>query len=265
MPSKIVALWCWYHGGAFRGYQTQREGPTVQDTLQTAFRSAGLERNAVPAGRTDRGVHARMQVVSMRVPKDLALEPLGAQLNALLPERAVGIAAVREAPKGFHAQFGNAGKEYRYRLLLEDDPAWAENAWRVDVDVAKVSELLSLCVGSRDFTAFHDPASAVKQRTVLSTEVVKLGGRVDLRLRGLGFGKYMVRLLVGGAVGVARGEIAEDDFRKGLSHARRFEGQRAPAKGLTLWEVSYPKEIDPFSEVDRRAASGVPATPPFSS
>ena len=33
MSSRITALWCWYHGGPFRGYQSQTVGPTVEGEL----------------------------------------------------------------------------------------------------------------------------------------------------------------------------------------------------------------------------------------
>src|SRR5688572_6233230 len=131
-PSRIVAPWCWYHGGAFRGYQSQPVGPTVQDTLMAALREAGFSRNPVPSGRTDLGVHARMQVLGMRVVEDVAPEDVAERLNAVLPP-SVGIALSRPAPRKFHPQWQAQAKEYRYRLLLKDDPAWAPYAWRVDV------------------------------------------------------------------------------------------------------------------------------------
>src|SRR5687767_14936972 len=95
--SRLVALWCWYDGGAFRGYQSQPVGPTVQDTLMAALRASGLSRNPVPAGRTDLGVHARMQVGSMRIVENLPTSELAARINAHLP-RSVGVAVARDAP-----------------------------------------------------------------------------------------------------------------------------------------------------------------------
>jgi tRNA pseudouridine38-40 synthase len=257
MSSGITALWCWYHGGPFRGYQSQTEGPTVQGTLTAALREAGFERGGVVAGRTDLGVHARMQVVSFRVVEenprwDLKLPP------------GLGIAQVREAPARFHAQFKATGKEYRYRLLLEDDPQWSPYAWRVDVDPARVEAVLQHALGTHDFWAFHEKSSGRIPRTVLSVEVEQAGrGRVDLRLQGTGFGRYQVRYLVGGAVGVARGEIRESDYVAGIERAVEFAGAKAPAQGLILWEVFYPPAFDPFSPADRAASAGVPREPPF--
>jgi tRNA pseudouridine38-40 synthase len=263
MSSRITALWCWYHGGPFRGYQSQAQGPTIQGELVKAMRASGFDRGPVAAGRTDLGVHARMQVVSFRVDDAVGIEHLAALLNVRLPP-GVGIAAVTHAPLKFSAQWKAAGKEYRYRLLLQDDPAWIGCAWRVDVEPARVERLLQRAVGTRDFWAFHEKASPRLLRTLSKVEVVEsTPGRVDIRLTGSGFGRYQVRYLVGGAVAVARGELREEDFVAGLEQGIEFRGTKAPAQGLTLWEVFYPPAFDPFSAQLRAASAGVPREPPF--
>lgn len=262
MASRIVALWCWYHGGGFRGYQSQPQGPTVQDTVQAALRAAGLERNPVPSGRTDLGVHARMQVLSLRVVAGVPAEDVAARLNAKLP-KGVGIALGRDAAPHFNAAWSAIRKHYRYRLTLEDDAAWRHHAWRVDVDARKLRWLLERAVGTRDFFAFHDKSSAQKPRTLRSVEMVERDGRIDLHFVGDGFGRYMVRFLVGAAVGVARGEVRESDYLRALEAPVRFGAPKAPPQGLVLWEVEYPREVDPFTAEERRLAPGVPQEPPF--
>lgn len=263
MSSRITALWCWYHGGPFRGYQSQVEGPTVQGVLTAAMRAAGIERGSVVAGRTDLGVHARMQVVSVRLDDGMPISDLAARINAGLPA-GVGVAQAAEAPLHFSAQWKAEGKQYRYRLLLNDDSAWSPFAWRVDVDPTRVAQVLRHALGTHDFWAFHEKASPRINRTITKVEVVEPApGRVDLRLTGSGFGRYQVRYLVGSAVAVARGEVREEDFLAGIDRAVLFDGVKAPAQGLTLWEVLYPAAFDPFPLPARVASAGVPNGPPF--
>lgn len=267
-----IAGWLWYRGDRFRGFQRQVQGPTVQEALERALDEAGVGATPLPAGRTDRGVHARMQVVGVRLPEGLSAEELERRLRALLPAD-LGVCAIRRAPPGFHPQWRCAGKEYRYRFALGPPrPEWERFCWRVDLErrcqgsvVApeRVDELLRRCVGRRDFWAFHEKSSVRRERTLASAELVELGGGLfEARLSGEGFARYQVRYLVGSALAVAAGAVARSEFEAALDRAEPFAGLKAPGEGLVLWEVFYPRAVDPFSE-DRKAPPHLPAGPPF--
>jgi tRNA pseudouridine38-40 synthase len=231
----------------------------------TALRGAGFDRNPVSSSRTDLGVHARMQVLSLRVFDATPPEEVAGKVNALLPP-GVGLVCSRRAAAGFNAAWLSTGKHYRYRFLAADRPEWAPFAWRVEreVDFGKVNELLGRFVGTRDFAAFHDKGSSVKLRTIRSAQVVELGGGLfEARIEGDAFGRYMIRYLVGAIVDVLAGKIPLELLLAGLEEARPFVRGRAPAPALTLWEVEYPKAIDPFSAADRASAPLLPEGPPF--
>ncbi len=232
----IAAFWCWYRGARFAGFQAQTGLRTVQAELLRAFREAGLERNPVVAGRTDKGVSARMQVLSGRVRRGASLDEVMEKLNASLPGD-MGVHLVRSAKPKFHAAWSACSKEYRYRLT---EP----------VDEARLGEALALVPGTRDFRVFHFKTSQVRPRTVQSVDVIP-GEALTLRFIGEGFGRYMVRMLVGGACQVARGEISLDTFRAGLEQQQNFNCPKAPPEPLTLWSVNYPSELDPFTAADR--------------
>ncbi len=245
LPSrfKIVALWCWYRGAGFRGYQHQRGERTVQGELMRAFAEAGLVRNPVVAGRTDRGVSARMQVLSARIERDVPLETLASRLNASLPPD-LGVHLAREVASGFHAAWSASSKEYRYELT-------APKAG----DLTRLRDAAALVPGTRDFRVFHFKTSEVRPRTVGSIEVVPAGTGVTLRFLGDGFARHMVRMLVGGLTAVARGDVTQETFRAGLEEQRLFHCPTAPAEPLTLWSVGYPKELDPFTDAERAGFS----------
>jgi tRNA pseudouridine38-40 synthase len=260
--TSLVALWCWYHGGPFRGYQSQLEGPTVQDTLRTALQRAGFSRNPAACSRTDLGVHARMQVLSMRV---TGLEPrqdLVPRVNAQL-DGPLGVACLRAAPRKFHAAWSSTGKEYRYRLALGAVPGWEACSWRVDAAPDRVAALLPRLVGTRDFSAFHDAGSPVRPRTLRSATLHELAPALwEVRVRGDAFGRHMVRMLVGAVIDVATGARSEAELEAGLAVARRLRPTRAPAQGLLLWEVDYAPDADPFA-AERSTPPPLPEGPPF--
>jgi tRNA pseudouridine38-40 synthase len=269
------ALWIWYRGCHFRGFQRQPDGPTVQETLQEALRLAGVPYPVMPAGRTDRGVHARMQVLSVRLPPCFTSEMLAERLPRHLPPD-IGLCVARRPPEAFHSQWSAAGKEYRYRFQLGGPPA---EAWRpfamevsaeprlegAEVRPERVAELLRAAEGRRDFYAFHEHSSLRKPRTLESATLQELGGGLfELRLRGEAFGRYQVRYLVGSALLTAAGVLPEERYRAALESGTSIPGLKAPARGLVLWEVLYPPEVDPFTAEERARPPGLPVGPPFS-
>jgi tRNA pseudouridine38-40 synthase len=215
-----------------------------------------------------------MQVVGVRAPADWAPDALAAALNERLPE-GVGVACAHVAKAGFHPQYTNEGKTYRYRMQLEGTlaPAWEGLAWQPSVehgriygrqiDPTRLAELLRRCEGTRDFFAFHASSSVRKPRTLTRTGLQSLGGGLfEAVFEGAGFARYQVRILVGACVAVAAGALEKAALDAALERAETLAGIKAPGKGLILWEVRYPKAVDPFAE-ERETAAGVPSVPPF--
>jgi tRNA pseudouridine38-40 synthase len=130
----------------------------------------------------------------------------------------------------------------------------------------KLSELLALAAGTRDFIAFHEKSSPRRLRTLWDAKLVECSpGRLEIRLDGDAFGRYQARYLVGSAVAAAAGAVPVEQYQAGLEQGVAFPGLRAPAHGLILWEIAYPPKLDPFADPERRDAPNLPAEPPFQS
>src|SRR5687768_9808445 len=111
-----IALGLEYDGSAFLGWQTQPGGSTVQDALEAALSSiAGIQVSTTAAGRTDRGVHARIQVAHFDTEAQRPESAWVRGVNALLPE-AVAVLWSREVADDFHARYSARSRTYRYRL-----------------------------------------------------------------------------------------------------------------------------------------------------
>jgi tRNA pseudouridine38-40 synthase len=266
VPSLRAALWLWYRGTRFRGWQRQPEGPTVQEAVEEALAACGIPAGLAAAGRTDRGVHARQQVASLRVPHGTDLPALALRLQG--PDW--GVVAAAPAPPGFHAQWSASEKEYRYRVSLgAADEGWAAYAWDVRGDARlgaagvypqALEEALRTAVGTHDFFAFHAASSVRRPRTLRQVALHSLAeGLWELRLSGSGFGRYQVRALVGGAALLASGQLSLEAWRAALEAQTRFSGLLAPAKGLVLWALHY-GGLGPF---DAQVGGHLPDGPPF--
>lgn len=273
MATARFALWVWYRGECFRGFQKQTDGPTVQGALGQALRALGVSSSPLPAGRTDKGVHARMQVVRIRS-HELTAEMLRNGVRTLAPI-GLGVCLSRCASPSFHPQWACSAKEYRYRLRLgRGAQRWSSYSWAPGDDSRLagrhirpdcLAALLKSCVGSRDFSAFHERSSPRRLRTIFSAHLLELGdGLFEARLRGDRFGRYQVRYLIGSALAACTEKIPAETFVQALETGAAFGGLKAPAHGLILWEVFYPAPVDPFTPEDRRNPEGMPREPPFS-
>lgn len=274
MTRPAAALWIWYHGGTFLGFQRQAQGPTLQESLETALREVGVPAAVMAAGRTDRGVHARMQVVSVRLEEGDSPEALATRLPARLPA-GLGLCVARKPHPSFHAQWSAEGKTYRFRVQLGGTvaPEWRPYVMNVAdqprlapqvPSPERLAELLGMAVGQRDFIAFHENSSPRKPRMLESATVRELGGGLfEVVLRGNAFARYQVRYLVGSALLTAAGGLPEERWRAALEVGERIPGLKADPAGLVLWEVRYPAKLDPFTLAERAAPPGLPEGPPF--
>src|SRR5205814_10599608 len=113
-----------YEGTAYRGWQLQRDGPTVQAVLEQALSTALREPVRVRgAGRTDAGVHACGQVAAVRV-RHVApdLERLRRSLNALTPDD-VAVRDIAVVDDAFDPCRHARSSVYEYRIWNAPAPS----------------------------------------------------------------------------------------------------------------------------------------------
>lgn len=237
-----------YIGTDFHGWQIQRNtSRTVQAVLEEALaRFDGAPIRAVAAGRTDTGVHADGQVVHF----DLSgpREPRGVRdgVNALLP-RDVRILQAAWAPAGFHARRDALWKDYLYRwsraevIAPKDAPFLAPLSRSADAGRMRAAAVH--LIGRHDFGVFgvRRPAGD-SVRTLHSVAVDERGSEVRALFRGDGFLRGMVRTICGLLADIGRGRVPSDRMREILDTGNRaLLSQKAPAGGLTLVKVEYPR------------------------
>jgi len=246
-----VALGLEYDGSRFLGWQTQPGGGTVQDALETALAEiAGRPVSVTAAGRTDRGVHARLQVVHFDTE---AVRPSSAWVrgvNALLPE-AIAILWAREVDPAFHARYSARSRTYRYELLNRDVRPGLESGklgwFHVPLDVGLMREAAALLVGEHDFSAFRSAEcqAATPVRTLHALDIEARGGRVDFVLRANAFLHHMVRNIVGTLVYVGKRRYPPPWAREVLESKDR--SRAAPTfgpQGLYLERIEYDARWD---------------------
>ncbi len=239
-----------YDGTHFAGWQVQLNARTVQQVLEKAWNEiTGESTRLIASGRTDSGVHALAQVVSLATESRLNAAVLQKALNARLPN-AVVVLSVEEAPDDFHAIRDAVRKRYRY--VMHDGPVadpfrrhFCWNLWQ-RLDAAAMHRAAQPLIGEHEFTSFQSSGSGKKTtvRTVSDLFVRREeGGQSDLillEIEASGFLYNMVRAIVGVLVEVGRGARDEAWPEQVLKAAdRRAAAMTAPPQGLFLVKVEY--------------------------
>jgi tRNA pseudouridine38-40 synthase len=241
-----IALGIEYDGSAFLGWQTQPGGGTVQDALEPALaRIAGAPTAVTAAGRTDRGVHARLQVVHFDTEAARPASAWVRGVNALLPE-SVAILWSVEVDASFHARYSALSRTYRYELLnREVRPGLAAGklGWfHLPLDVERMRAAAALLVGEHDFSAFRSAEcqASTPVRTLHALDIEARGQRIDFVLRANAFLHHMVRNIVGLLVYVGKHKFAPAWAGEVLES--RDRARAAPTfgpQGLYLERIEY--------------------------
>lgn len=245
-----------YDGTAYQGWQVQKIGTGVQEKVEAAlarlFPSAPRVHSS---SRTDTGVHALGMVVHFEAPKAEGKMParkLTLAINAHLPEDIRVLSAAR-APAKFHARFDATGKQYRYCVWNHAalNPLLRTTAWHVTrpLDLEAMRAAAPWLVGRHDFQSFTANPGYAKEstvRTLTRCDVKKSGPRLTFIIEGDGFLYKMCRGIVGTLVQVGLGKFPAAELQTMLAHRdRRVAGMTAPAHGLVLWKVFYPRTPKP--------------------
>src|SRR5688572_22615582 len=207
-----IALGLEYDGSRFLGWQTQPGGGAVQDALEAALAQiAGEPVVLTCAGRTDRGVHARLQVVHFDTHSVRPASAWVRGVNALLPD-AVAVLWSRRVDDAFHARYSAVARTYRYELLNRAvRPALGAQhlGWfHLPLQLVPMREAAALLVGEHDFSAFRSSQCQARSpvRMLHAIDIEQRGERIDFVLRANAFLHRMVRNIVGTLVYVGKGK-----------------------------------------------------------
>jgi len=232
-----------YDGTDFRGWARQPRHRTVEGELLVALAPVlGTVPRLSVAGRTDAGVHAAGQVVSLDA--ETIAESLRSVINGRLAPEVVVHRAIR-VPEGFDARFSARWREYRYTLRTgSPDPFTARYAWQRSerLDLVAMRCAARALEGQHDFASFGRATSpeGTTVRHLHRLTVARVGEEIRFTLRANAFLRQMVRSLVGTLADVGEGRVDERSMPEILAaRDRSAAGRVAPPHGLCLWRVAY--------------------------
>ncbi|WP_445435760.1 tRNA pseudouridine(38-40) synthase TruA [Candidatus Borreliella tachyglossi] len=235
-----------YDGSLYHGFQIQPQKPTIQGEIEKALKKISKTKIKIhSSGRTDKGVHARGQIISFYIDINIAPQNLKIAINSLL-KRDIRIIKLQYIEDRFQPRFNAKKRKYSYYILNNKNYyPWEEyQAYHVKkkLNINRLNEMALMLIGKHDFTTFsciRDQTNS-KLKEIYFARFKKKNKFIVFEIIGSSFLWKMVRSIVGTILDIEIKEESICTFSKILnSKNRKFARTTAPAKALFLDKVYY--------------------------
>ncbi len=251
---KMHKLCLEFNGTVFEGWQKQtRTNNTIQGQLESSLAKIFKQQVLVKgSGRTDSGVHAKNFVVVFEKPFEIPNQSLVKALNSHLPNSILVKSCEETEVSSPTSEAKSRTYKYFFTNLENPSPFVLDFMSNISypLNFEAMQAACDLFIGEHDFMSFHtkgsDPSTTV--RTIYSCEIHKFPSSMEgivpehfvITIKGSGFLKQMVRLIVASIWDVGRGKLDLDSVRRALKDA---SGQHlsavSPPNGLVKFSVDY--------------------------
>jgi tRNA pseudouridine38-40 synthase len=244
-----------YLGMRYHGWQKQDKLKTIQLMLDKTIRFVWDKPfKILAAGRTDAMVSAQSTYFELFLNEKLDSSSFFEAMNYNLPPD-IAVKSIREVDANFNVIIDVKEKTYHYYFAYgrERFPLAASliGFYRDELDIEKMISAARLFEGEHDFTYFCKDVKegTTKVRTIQQAEVRR---NTELQanffppesfvfeVRGKGFGRHQIRLMMGALFQIGAGVITEYDLNKALKgESLPTDKLLAPGSGLMVKEVKY--------------------------
>ena len=237
-----------YNGRAYHGWQIQPDVTTVQAELNHALSTVlRTPLDCMGAGRTDTGVHAKQMVAHFDLDTKLDVDDIVYKLNVLLPKD-IHINSIKEVLPEIHARFDALSRTYIYKISRTKDAFNYLNAhtYTLPLDVDLMNQAAKILFEYTDFQCFSKVKTDVKTYncTIMEAHWKLDANSLNFKIKADRFLRNMVRAIVGTMIEVGAKKRTLEEFRKIITSKNRSNaGTSAPAHGLYLINIEYPKSI----------------------
>ena len=227
-----------YDGSKFYGFQRQNNQLSVQGYLEELL-THELNENIVikGSGRTDRGVHAKYQVVHFETNKDV--NNLKDKINKIAQN--LHVKKLKVVSDDFHSRYDVKSKTYIYKIDLtknRNSNYYLPISYKLNIKQMK--KAAKLFIGTHDFRNFVAGKREDYVSTVFNVRVFKINNILYLKFIGKGFYRYMVRNLVGALIEIGKGKIDLNVIKDMLDNPDKEKRLTTVSpNGLYLTKIRY--------------------------
>lgn len=252
--STQMALLVEYDGTHYYGFQWQDNLPTIQGEIEEAlWKLTGKKSRVMAASRTDTGVHAKGQVVSFRTTSPLPPPTFVKGLNYYLPGN-IAVKAAFRVSDSFNVRRRALSREYRYYILNSSTRSPIRHGFSYLVtghlDIEAMNQACQVLIGEHNLASFTTGTIGRKStiRYIYQASVERDGELVVFNMAANSFLPHQIRNTVGALIRVGLGKMTVDEFYS-IVEARRpgLAGPTAPAHGLCLMRINYPRPLEEIS------------------
>lgn len=236
-----------YDGSMYHGFQIQPTKPTIQGEIEKALMKINKKKIKIhSSGRTDKGVHAKRQIITFDININIQLNNLKKALNAILLKPGIKILKLKHVKNSFHPRFNAQKRKYSYCILNSDNyyPWESYQAYYVNkkLNIKNLNQMAKILIGNHDFTTFSciKDKSKSKFRHIHSAKFKKKGKYIIFEIIGSSFLWKMVRSIIGTMLDIEIKNESISTFETILkSKNRNLARTTAPANALFLDKVYY--------------------------
>ena len=237
-----------YEGTNFVGWQSQKNGTSIQDSIEKALKKVLKKKVRVTgSGRTDKGVHALSQYANFQ--SDTKIKEKKTFLNSVnffLNKKYISILDIKNKQQDFHARFNAKLRTYEYLIInrigiLSID---RNRAWHVKkkINLKLMKKGAKILEGTHDFSTYRASSCSATSpiKKMLPIKIRKNKDRIRIRLSSKSFLQNQVRSIIGCLIYLSVGKWSIDEFKKSFKSKKRDQcAPPAPACGLYLYNVKY--------------------------
>ena len=157
-----------YDGTKFVGWQSQKNGKSIQDSIEKALKKV-LKKSVklTGAGRTDKGVHAFSQFANFKIEKKIDNKNIFLNsINFFLKKNLISILDIKIKPKNFHARYNAKLRTYEYVIINRQGTLSINKnrAWHVKkkIDFSLLKSGAKVLEGTHDFSTFRSASCSAR-------------------------------------------------------------------------------------------------------
>lgn len=237
-----------YDGLNFVGWQFQKNGNSVQETIEKNLRKILKKKiRIIGAGRTDKGVHAFNQCANFIINKKIEnKKKFLSSINFFLSKYFISIIDIKKKNLNFNSRYNAIERTYVYKIInRESNSIFNYNrAWHIKkkLDLSLLKRGAKILEGKHNFSTFRASSCSAKNpiRKINNIKVVKKNNKILIEFKSKSFLQNQVRSMVGCLKYLAEKKWSLKKFKQVFkSRKRSYCAPPAPAFGLYLAKIKY--------------------------